>query len=307
MTLAQLRLRLKQRIGRADAGDEFDTPMLYALNSAQRELNLSINFQELTTHDKTSLSLIANTQDYDLPSDFLKMIMIWNNDAYEQELQRITPRAYKNYMGDVDTETGTNPQHYDILDTSSNVKRITFFPYRASVATGAITAFADYSGTVAGAVKVTDASHGLITGNSITIAGTTNYNGTYTITSIDSDTFYITATWVATETGTWTRNHYVPFVYIQKVDDLVNPTDSNAITTYYPDLLLEGSSYYMYRDTIYRDDPGKIAFRRGEYDRQIAIVKKAQTQTDLIHKIAPKRILPSTRRRFTVQTTGYPS
>lgn len=70
---------------------------------------------------------------------------------------------------------------------------------------GAISAFADYSGTVAGTVKVTDVAHGMQTDNTVTIIGTTSYNGTFVITKIDANNFYITDTWVANDaTGTWT-------------------------------------------------------------------------------------------------------
>lgn len=62
--------------------------------------------------------------------------------------------------------------------------------------TGAITAFADYGGTVAGTVLVTSAGHGLATGDDISIRGTTDYNGIFTITYVGVDTFYITDTWV---------------------------------------------------------------------------------------------------------------
>lgn len=62
--------------------------------------------------------------------------------------------------------------------------------------TGAITAFADYSGTVAGKVLVTSATHGLSTGKVITIRGTTNYNGVFAITVVNVNSFYITDTWV---------------------------------------------------------------------------------------------------------------
>lgn len=63
--------------------------------------------------------------------------------------------------------------------------------------TGAITAFADYTGTVAGAVLVTSGTHGLSTGNIITIRGTTSYNGIFSVTVVDVNSFYIIDTWVA--------------------------------------------------------------------------------------------------------------
>lgn len=61
----------------------------------------------------------------------------------------------------------------------------------------AITAYADYAGTVAGTVKATSNSHGFATDDIVTISGTTNYDGTYSITKINANTFYFTDTWVA--------------------------------------------------------------------------------------------------------------
>lgn len=63
-------------------------------------------------------------------------------------------------------------------------------------ATAGITVYADYSGTVAGTVLATS-THGLVTGDVITIRGTTNYNGIHQITVVDSTHFYFTDTWVA--------------------------------------------------------------------------------------------------------------
>ena len=71
---------------------------------------------------------------------------------------------------------------------------------------GSISAFADYSGIVAGTVKATDVGHGLGVGTTadVLIAGTTNYNGTFTVTRIDNDNFYFTDTWVNNDaTGWW--------------------------------------------------------------------------------------------------------
>lgn len=69
--------------------------------------------------------------------------------------------------------------------------------------TGSITAFADAGG---GEVLVTSATHELTTGQSVTITGTTNYNGTFTVTVVTADTFKITVAWVADDgTGTWEK------------------------------------------------------------------------------------------------------
>ncbi len=71
-------------------------------------------------------------------------------------------------------------------------------PITVSLHAKAITAFADYSGTVAGTVKVTtDQNHDMTTGDISSIAGTTNYNGGFVVTVIDATNFYITVAWVA--------------------------------------------------------------------------------------------------------------
>ena len=66
---------------------------------------------------------------------------------------------------------------------------------------GTITA----TSTSAGAsVNVTSASHGLTTDDRITISSTTSYDGTYSITLVDVNTFTISATnSESTETGSW--------------------------------------------------------------------------------------------------------
>jgi len=67
--------------------------------------------------------------------------------------------------------------------------------------TASITAFADAGG---GDVTVTSANHGLSSGTLVTISGTTNYNGTFSISSVTTNTFDITDTWVSDDgTGTW--------------------------------------------------------------------------------------------------------
>ena len=64
-----------------------------------------------------------------------------------------------------------------------------------------ITAVADAGG---GNITITSTGHALYAGDVITIAGTTSYNGTFTVvTRTDANNFTVTATFVATETGTF--------------------------------------------------------------------------------------------------------
>lgn len=59
--------------------------------------------------------------------------------------------------------------------------------------TGGITAYADGTG---GTVLVSDAGHGLSNGDIITIRGTTNYNGVFTVSAVTTDNFKIVDIWV---------------------------------------------------------------------------------------------------------------
>jgi len=59
----------------------------------------------------------------------------------------------------------------------------------------------NYNSTVAGTIKATSSSPGLVTGDAISILDTTSYNGQYTITKIDANNFYFTDTYVTNETA----------------------------------------------------------------------------------------------------------
>lgn len=66
---------------------------------------------------------------------------------------------------------------------------------------GAITAFADDGGSV---VTVTSNGHGLVTGDGVTIAGTTNYNGLYSVISSTTNQFKIVSSFFGDDaTGTF--------------------------------------------------------------------------------------------------------
>ena len=314
MTLNNIRTRILERCGRAGDTTLNDT-VTYALENVQDEVISDIIFPELLVLDQTSLLLVADTQEYSLPDDFDQMIQIWDTAKFNQELTRITPIEYKMYLGDVTGEHGTNPIYYDILGSgavsSTYRKKIKFYLYPETILNGAVTTFTDYSGTVAGTVEITDASHGLATGDSITIAGTTNYNGVETITKIDDNNFYITATYVAEAGGatkTWIKNYYIPFVYMKGLAYLSDSATENVLSYMYPQLYIEGGAYYLYRDVIYRDMPEKIAFRRAEFERVKKQVQSDVIQPDWIRNILPKRYTASLNRRlYRTQYSGYTS
>lgn len=104
----------------------------------------------------------------------------------------------------------------------------------SSQSEGAITAFADAGG---GQVTVTSAAHGLSNSDVVEITGTTSYDGIYTISNKATDTFEITATWVADDaTGDWT--------YGQELNEY-EWTDPHDF-----DNLSDTASYWMTEDYI---------------------------------------------------------
>ena len=380
MNLSNLRSRILYKCGRA-VDTTLNSDITYALETVQDEVIAQIGFPELFELDETTILLVANTQTYNLPTDFLKMAQIWDTAEYNQELKRITSIEYKTYLGDVTGQTGTNPIYYDIIDSTTSsgnyVKRIKFFPYPLTILNGQIAtiaqnsgvpaSFANYNTTVSGAILITDTAHGLQTDMRVTIAGTTNYNGTFTITRVSADTFYIIATYVAEAGGgtwtavgaditdvshglttgdsitiagttnyngvvsvivkdadtfyiattyvaeagaitkTWIKNCYIPFTYYKTLSYMSADTDENVLAYKYPNLLIEGATYYIYRDVVYRDQPEKIAFRLGEYRRCIDNIKKSITESDKIHMVLPKRLLGVKSKLFYPQYTGYTS
>lgn len=98
------------------------------------------------------------------------------------------------YNNAVDTviETADTPIALDGIIEAGELTNWTF----EDGSNAAITAYADYSGTVSGAVLATS-THSLITGAVITIRGTTNYNRIHQIVVVDSTHFYFIDTWVA--------------------------------------------------------------------------------------------------------------
>lgn len=89
--------------------------------------------------------------------------------------------------------------------------------YNVWMAVTNITQVEDYSGTVAGTVKIHSTAHGLVTGMKVTIAGVAGlYDGFHDATLIDADHYYISGTFTLTDTGTSTpcySNTFTPFVY----------------------------------------------------------------------------------------------
>jgi hypothetical protein len=137
----------------------------------------------------------------------------YNNMSFGPASLYSNTYGYHNVAGGSDTMRGNVTGYYNTAIGSAaiytnktghdNVSMGYASLYLLNATNGYISAFSDYSGTVAGTVKATSASHGLTGTTTKMISGTTNYNGSKSVTDIDGNSFYFTATWVATQTGYW--------------------------------------------------------------------------------------------------------
>jgi len=141
-------------------------------------------------------------------------------DVSEAIITVINPAGTQTDIDVTTTITGAGPITTDVAlgdHAGTYLDGLYNLLYKIKTGTFAITAYADYSGTVVGTVNVTAAAHGLATGEYVIITGSTNYNGTFQITRIGANNFYITATWVADDGASTGRRYYLttfyPYVY----------------------------------------------------------------------------------------------
>ena len=95
---------------------------------------------------------------------------------------------------------------------------------------GSVDGVADYSATVGGTVKVTTSSaHGLATGERVTISGTTDYNGSFTVTVLSTTEFYITAAYTSSQTGSYIIIHSLKDGNLVKIASVAGTTEANGV------------------------------------------------------------------------------
>ena len=116
---------------------------------------------------------------------------------------------------------------YEIASIASDTSATLASDFIGSNRTGTITAFASGTNTT-----VTSAAHGLADGLTVTITGTTSYDGAFTLSSTTTDTFDITATFFAeVGTGTWSTGSVsgVSYTYFEDeyslASDFLRPID----------------------------------------------------------------------------------
>jgi len=145
---------------------------------------------------------------------------------------------------------------------------------------GNITAFANYTSTVSGTTKATCTDHGLETGDRVTITSLPDsyYNGTYSITSINSNEFYFTKAYSAEDSGKFTVkfiNDGIRITYTSKYEK-IDPSVSNYISNdlrsdYGLDSGMQVALLYYVKARLYEDigDMEKSQYFRKLFYREV--------------------------------------
>lgn len=149
---------------------------------------------------------------------------LWNTaNAYQQTNFNVGGRLTIN--GGVET--------YEVSAIASDTSITLASVYVGTPRTGSITAYASSANT-----KCTSVGHGLVSNQSVTITGTTSYNGVHTVTVGSTDDFEIDVTFVADEaTGTWETSAVsgVDYVYFEDeyalATDFLRPIDAQHFDT----------------------------------------------------------------------------
>lgn len=181
-----------------------------------------------------------------------------------------------------DVESASNERTTEKYDT-----------FEGNGSNGTISSFENHGSEVTGAVKATSLSHGLLTGDSITIAGTTNFNATETITRIDDNSFYFTATWASTagENGTWSSDNVINglrITYHSKYEEVTDITN-DLYTNVGLDSALHNSVVCYVKARLFEDmgDFQKAQYFRAMYERG---VKKHRSRRSGIRSLAVPRL-----------------
>ncbi len=98
---------------------------------------------------------------------------------------------------DVNINTGDTIDYRAETTTPPTTPITNYAPTLVTPPPTSITAFADSIANPGVETDVASVGHGMITGETVTISGTTNYDGTYTVTVIDADNFTIPVVFVA--------------------------------------------------------------------------------------------------------------
>jgi hypothetical protein len=179
-------------------------------------------------------------------------------------------------------------------DTSSTGERTTE-KYDTYQGTGNLSGNITATNT-SGTVEITSASHGLTTGDRVTISGTTTYDGNKTITYVDVNTFSITDTTSGSNEGassgvTWTSlfiDNGLRITYHSKYEEADATTD-NLQSDLGLDSALHNAVVCYVKARLYEDDEDieYANYYRQMYEQKI---KKFRGRRSAVRHLAVTRL-----------------
>ena len=180
----------------------------------------------------------------------------------------------------------------DTTSTSGERTKEKYDTFQGDGSSGSITAVANYvAGSHDNDILVTSADHGLITGDSITVAGTADYNGTVTVTKVDKDTFYYEENYTSSQTGTWSATNVLSGIrvtYHAKYEEATATTD-NLQSGLGLDSALHSAGVCYIKARLYEDDEDLeyAAYYRKMYENKI---KKFRGRRSAVRHLAVTRL-----------------
>ena len=110
-------------------------------------------------------------------------------------------KSVREYTGIESTNLQYEQNGFDYFSVdNSAISGLSYLEIHAGKGTIELESFADGTDGDGTDVAVTSTGHGLLNGDEVTITGTTNYNGTYTVADRTTNTFDIETNFIASET-----------------------------------------------------------------------------------------------------------
>ena len=165
--------------------------------------------------------------------------------------------------------------------------------FQGSGSSGSISSFENYGTTVTGTVLANSSNHGLLTDDSITIADadTSAFNATHTITRIDDNNFYFSATWGSDSTANWSSDNVINglrITYHSKYEEVTAITN-NLYTNAGLDSALHMSVVCYLKARLFEDmgDFQKSQYFRVMFDK---MVKQHRSRRSGIRSLSVPRL-----------------
>lgn len=209
--------------------------------SVRQAINKDGNQDQFKTRFSAAIAVYNNMESYNVGENIYRTV-----DQLPTPIRYSTDDPFT-YVGTTNNRSAfiyTKPEELVYADVSNVYTNYpTRYTYRNDyiylhntlfAVQGDISSIVDYNDTIVGAILITSSAHKLITGNTIEITNTVNYDSTYSVTVVDKDSFYVTATYIEDEiVGEWIVTSAVEYIAIEGaflLGDVFDQTIENRLS-----------------------------------------------------------------------------